>query len=101
MSAAEEIVWRGLAASLVAEVIGSRWAWAVAGLLYAVAYVPTMWALASPTSINPLLPVAALGGGLVWGWMARRTGRLPPAIIAHALFDWCVVVMFRLWGESL
>jgi membrane protease YdiL (CAAX protease family) len=101
VSAAEEIVWRGLATSLLAERVGSRWAWAVAAVLYALAYVPAMWALAGPNGVNPVLPIGALGGGLVWGWMARRTGRLPPGIVAHALFDWCVVVMFRLWGESL
>jgi membrane protease YdiL (CAAX protease family) len=101
VAAAEEIVWRGLVASLVSEMIGSRFAWAAAAGLYALAYVPTMWALAVPSGVNPLLPVAALGAGLVWALMARRLGRLGPGIVAHALFDWSVVVMFRLWGESL
>ena len=101
VAAAEEIVWRGLAASLLADVIGSRWAWVVSATLYALAYVPTMWSLAAPNGLNPLLPVAALGAGLVWGGMARRFGRLTPGIVAHVLFDWCIVVIFRLWGESL
>jgi membrane protease YdiL (CAAX protease family) len=79
----------------------SRWAWLGSVGLYALAYVPTMWALAAPGGPNPILPLAALGAGLVWGGMARRFGRLAPGIVAHALFDWCVVVMFRLWGESL
>jgi hypothetical protein len=30
--------------------------------------------------------------------MARAFGRLGPSIIAHALFDWAVVMMFPLWG---
>ena len=101
VAAAEEIVWRGLATSLLAETIGSRFAWAAGAGLYALAYVPTMAALAVPSGPNPLLPIAALGAGLVWGAMARRAGRLTPGIVSHALFDWCVVVMFRLWGESL
>jgi membrane protease YdiL (CAAX protease family) len=101
VAAAEEIVWRGLVASLLAEVIGSRWAWAASAALYATAYLPTMWALAAPSGPNPILPIAALGAGLVWGGMARRFDRLTPGIVSHALFDWCVVVMFRLWGESL
>lgn len=101
VAAAEEIVWRGLAASLLAEVIGSRWAWVASAGLYSLAYVPTMWALAAPSGPNPILPLAALGAGLVWGGMARRFDRLTPGIVSHALFDWCVVVMFRLWGESL
>jgi membrane protease YdiL (CAAX protease family) len=60
-----------------------------------------MWALAAPSGLNPILPLAALGAGLVWGAMARRFGRLVPSIVSHVLFDWCIVVMFRLWGESL
>jgi membrane protease YdiL (CAAX protease family) len=101
VAAAEEIVWRGLVTSLLAEVIGSSRAWLGSAVLYALAYVPTAWALAVPSGPNPLLPVAALGAGLVWAWMARRSDRLTPGIISHALFDWCIVVMFRLWGESL
>jgi membrane protease YdiL (CAAX protease family) len=85
----------------LSEVCSSRWAWVVSAGLYSLAYVPTMWALAAPSGPNPILPLAALGAGLVWGMMARRFGRLTPGIVAHALFDWCIVVMFRLWGESL
>jgi membrane protease YdiL (CAAX protease family) len=61
-----------------------------------------MWSLRSPTAgLDPLLPIAAIGAGLVWGAMAKRFGRLIPSIISHAMFDWVIVVMFRLWGESL
>jgi hypothetical protein len=74
--------------------------WAAA--LYAIAYVPTAWSLravAGPGGgLNPVLPVAALGAGLLWGAMARSFGRLAPGILAHALFDWAVVMMFPLWG---
>jgi membrane protease YdiL (CAAX protease family) len=101
VATAEEIVWRGLVTSLLADFVGSSRAWAGSALLYAVAYVPAMWALAAPSGPNPLLPLAALGAGFVWAGMARRFDRLTPGIISHALFDWCVVVMFRLWGESL
>jgi hypothetical protein len=102
VAAAEEIVWRGVVTSILAEKIGSRFAWAASAGLYALAYVPTMWALKSPSAgLDPLLPIAGLFAGLGWGAMAKRSGRLPPAIVAHALFDWTVIVMFRLWGESL
>jgi membrane protease YdiL (CAAX protease family) len=101
VAAAEEIVWRGLVTSLLAEMIGSRWAWIASAALYALAYVPAMWSLAAPSGPNPILPLAALGGGLVWGGTARRVDRLIPGIVSHALFDWCIVVIFRLWGESL
>ncbi len=102
VAAAEEIVWRGVVTSLLAEKIGERFAWAASAALYALAYVPTMWSLKSPSAgLDPLLPIAALFAGLGWGWMVKRFDRLPPAIVAHALFDWAVIVMFRLWGESL
>ncbi len=101
VAAAEEIVWRGLVTSLVAEAIGTTWAWVGGAVLYALAYVPAMWALAAPSGPNPGLPLAALGAGLAWGALARRFDRLTPGIISHALFDWCVVVMFRLWGREL
>jgi membrane protease YdiL (CAAX protease family) len=102
IAAAEEIVWRGVVIDLLAPQVGSRVAWVLSAGLYAVAYVPTMWALRSPNAgLDPLLPIAALGAGLVWAGMAKRFDRLVPSIVSHAMFDWAVVVMFRLWGGSL
>jgi membrane protease YdiL (CAAX protease family) len=48
--------------------------------------------------LNPLVVAAALGGGLLWGAMARAFGRLFPSVLAHVVFDWAVVMMFPLWG---
>ena len=102
IAAAEEVVWRGLVTSLLEEKIGSRRAWVWSAVLYAVAHVPTIWALADPNAgPNPLVPMAALAAGLVWGFMARRFQRLFPGIVSHALFDWTVMMMFRLWGPSV
>jgi membrane protease YdiL (CAAX protease family) len=124
VSAAEEIVWRGLVPSLIEEALAGRrrngavsaftdrrradedapalrWGWLASAGLYALAYVPAMWSLAVPNGPNPVLPLAALGAGVAWGWMAWRFNRLAPGIVSHVLFDWCVVVIFRLWGESL
>jgi membrane protease YdiL (CAAX protease family) len=101
VATAEEIVWRGAVTSFLAERVGSRTAWAWAAGLYALSYVPTAWSLRAvgpEGGWNPMLPIAALGGGLVWGGMARVFGRLPPSIVAHALFDWAVIMMFPLWG---
>ena len=99
MAAAEELVWRGLVTSLLEERVGSRRAWVWAAVLYSLAHVPTMWALRDPVAgLNPVLPAAALGAGLVWGYMARRFERLLPGIFSHVLFDWTVLMMFRLWG---
>jgi membrane protease YdiL (CAAX protease family) len=98
----EEIVWRGLVTTVVAEKLGSRTAWLYAAVLYAVAHVPTMWSLRDDSAgLNPLIPLAALFCGIAWGALVRATGRLAPAVISHALFDWAVVMMFRLWGNSV
>ena len=102
MAAAEELVWRGLVTSLLEERVGSRRAWVWAAVLYSLAHVPTLWALRDPVAgLNPILPAAALGAGLVWGYMARRFERLLPGIFSHVLFDWTVLMMFRLWGPSI
>jgi membrane protease YdiL (CAAX protease family) len=97
---AEELVWRGMVTQLLADRVGTRTAWVWAAGLYALAYVPTAWSLraGSGASLDPVLPVAALGAGLLWGAMARAFGRLTPGVLAHALFDWAVVMMFPLWG---
>ena len=96
---AEEIVWRGVVTQALADRVGSRASWLWAAGLYALAYVPTAWSLRGPAGPDPILVVAALGGGLLWGGMARAFGRLAPGVLAHALFDWAVVMMFPLWGR--
>jgi membrane protease YdiL (CAAX protease family) len=96
---AEEVVWRGTVTQLLAERVGSRAAWVWAAALYALALLPTAWALRAGHGINPLLVIAAGGAGLVWGGMARAFGSLAPSILAHALFDWAVLMMFPLWGR--
>lgn len=102
MAACEEIVWRGLATDLFAELVGSRRAWICGAAVYALAHAPTMWLLRDPkVGYNPLLVFAALAAGLVWGALTRMSGRLWPAIFSHALFDWAALMMFRLWGPSV
>jgi membrane protease YdiL (CAAX protease family) len=97
-AAAEEILWRGVVTQLLAERFGSRAAWLWSAGLYALAAVPSAFALRSGAGLNPVLVLAALGGGLIWGGMARFFGRLAPGILAHALFDWVTIMMFPLWG---
>ncbi|HHH11708.1 MAG TPA: CPBP family intramembrane metalloprotease [Sorangium sp.] len=97
IAALEEVVWRGLVQRALAEQLGAGRALLVTSVLYALTHVTTLWQLGDPTAgYNPLLVSAALGGGLVWGAMAWRFGRLLPAVIAHALFSWAVVA-FPLW----
>jgi len=96
-SAGEEIVWRGMVTRVLEPVIGSRRAWIASAILYACAHVPTIWVLH-----NPGLVLAALGFGLAMGVLVRLSGgRIPPAIVAHTLFDIAVTMMFRLVGNSV
>lgn len=102
LAVAEELVWRGFVTSLLEEKVGSRRAWVWAAVLYALAQAPTIWSLRDPVAgPNPVLPAAALVCGLVWGFMGRRFGRLLPGIFSHILFNWTVLMMFRLWGPSI
>lgn len=99
---AEELVWRGLVISLLEELVGTRRAWVWSAVLYSVAHVPTIWVLRDAgAGANPVVVLAALGGGLLWGGMAWKFERLLPSVIAHVLFDWTVLMMFRLWGPSV
>lgn len=102
IAACEEIIWRGLVVALLEERVGSRRAWLYSTVLYAVAHLPAAFALRDVTAgLNPLLPVAAIGCGLVWSFLGRRLGRLTPGIFAHGLFLWALVVLFRLWGPAI
>lgn len=99
----EEIVWRGWVKSLLERLVGRRFGWIAAACMYALAHVPTLWALSDSTiGKNPLVLIAALGAGLAWSALARVFGdRLTPSIVSHGLFDWAVLIMFRLWGPSV
>jgi uncharacterized protein len=97
---AEEVVWRGMVTQLLADRVGSRTAWIWSAALYALVYVPTAWSLRAGDSLDPALVIAAFGAALLWGAMARSFERLTPGILAHALFDWAVVMMFPLWGPK-
>jgi membrane protease YdiL (CAAX protease family) len=97
IAALEEITWRGLVLQSLEAAIGARGAWLLSAALYAAAALPTAFLLgAARAGPNPLAVVAALGGGLVWGYMTNRMGRLPPAIFAHAIFTWALVE-FPIW----
>ncbi len=97
VAAIEELVWRGLVMRLLLRPLGPLRAWLLSSVLYGLAHVGTISLLAHPVAgPNPLVVVAALGGGLVWGHLYNRTGRLGPSLFAHALFTWAIVD-FPLW----
>jgi hypothetical protein len=89
------MVYVGIAVFVIAAM--EEVAWLVSSVLYGAAHATTIGLLAHPVAgPNPLLVAAALGGGLVWGHLYNRTGRLGPGLFAHALFSWAIVD-FPLW----
>jgi membrane protease YdiL (CAAX protease family) len=95
----EEIVWRGLVQQSLEETFGVKRGWLMCSGLYALAYSPTLFQLRLPGgSVNPMLMFAALLGGTVWGFLAGRKQRLPPAMLSHAVFSYILIIPFRLWG---
>jgi uncharacterized protein len=97
VAALEEIVWRGLVMLVLLEAFGARRAVVITAALFALAHVSTAFLLRDPVAgLNPLVILAGLGCSLVWGAMVVRTGRLLPALVAHALFSWSVIE-FPLW----
>jgi membrane protease YdiL (CAAX protease family) len=89
LAACEEIVWRGLVQSLLAEKLGPRRGWIAASVLYALAHAPTLVTLRDPVvGYNPLIVLLALGCGLCWAFLRERTGRLLPGFFSHAAFTY-------------
>jgi uncharacterized protein len=98
VSACDELAWRGLVQPSLDERFGSRRSWIVTALLYSVSYLPAAWWLRDAIGPNPLVPAAALVGGVVWSLLVARTQRLVPAILSHGLYVWFVVAQFRLFA---
>jgi len=97
VAALEEIVWRGLVMRTLEDAMGARKALLYSALLFALAHVPTAYLLRDPlVGLNPLIVLAAFGCSLVWGGLVLRTGRLVPAVLAHALFSWSMIE-FPMW----
>lgn len=92
----EELVWRGMVQDALSERFGNRRGFVFAALLYALAALPTVYALRDPVAgPNPLLVIAAFGCGLVWSFLAGRFGRLLPSTVAHLVFTYFSAVQFR------
>jgi uncharacterized protein len=97
VAALEEVVWRGLVMRALEGPLGREGGWLASSALFAAAHAPTLFLLRDPVAgLNPLVVAAGLGGSIVWGRLVHRTGRLAPAIFAHAFFSWAVV-SFPVW----
>lgn len=99
VAALEEVVWRGMVQQILEQRFGVRTGWLAATGLYGLAHLPSTWQLAiGPGGRNPLLVVAALFCGVVWGFFVARKQRLPPSMIAHVVFTYVLAVQMRLWS---
>ena len=91
LAAAEEIVWRGAVLRALEARLGSARAPWVAGALYVASVVPTLKL--------PMIGAAAVLA-VATTLLVRRTGRVTPAIVAHAMFTWLALEMIlpALWN---
>ena len=86
----EEVVWRGLVQGALARRLGARGAVLAAAPLYAVAHAPVG---------SPILGLAALACGLVWGGLRAATAGLIAPLVAHLLWDEIVLFLAPLAGR--
>ncbi|MBM4358971.1 MAG: CPBP family intramembrane metalloprotease [Deltaproteobacteria bacterium] len=100
IAALEEIVWRGWVMRALRIAHGGRLALVASTLLYALAHLGTAFVLRDvEAGLNPLVVLAALGCGLVWGSLALRFDRVGPSLCAHAIFSWAVA-LFPMWRRG-
>lgn len=92
IGALEELTWRGAVTPALEERLGLLVGNVFGVALYAAAHVATMWALAGPKGLNPLLVLASAGCGVAWTYLRFRSDQqLAPVLFSHALFTWSMV----------
>ena len=77
----EELFWRGFVQRNMQAYLGKERGLALAVILYALAHV---------CSLNPLLIIAALFGGLFWGVLYQLKGNIFLVMLSHAV--WSVLI---------
>jgi len=82
---AEELVWRGVVYSALADRLGRVPAVLGGTLLYAAAHTPIG---------SAALVMACLGAGLCWTALRAVTGQLSTAVVAHIVWDVAVLVIW-------
>jgi uncharacterized protein len=83
----EEVFWRGMVQRIFSKYFGVNAGWILGALIYSTIH---LW------SQNFILVMAALVGGLYWGWLFKRFGSLWPGIISHSLWDILVFIILPL-----
>ncbi|HVT06447.1 MAG TPA: type II CAAX endopeptidase family protein [Polyangia bacterium] len=85
--AGEELVWRGVVQTELVRRLGAWRGVPLAALAYALAHAPLG---------SPVLVVAALACGLVWGALRTATASLVPSLLAHVAWDMLVLLWLPL-----
>ena len=83
----EELVWRGVVQAAATRRVGRAGGVALAAALYALGHAAVG---------SPLLIVVAFGCGLVWSTLRAARGDLVAPLVAHAVWDVCVLVVWPL-----
>jgi hypothetical protein len=81
----EELLWRGFLQRHWAARLGKEAGFLAVALLYAAVHLSTR---------NPLLVLAALGGGLWWGYQYLKFNSLLVNVVSHLLWDLLVFIIF-------
>ncbi len=92
----DEIVWRGWVQDQLSGVTPRGLGWLLTAFLYGLTAAPTMFTVndvvAGP---NPMLFLLALVAGALFGFLKHVTGRVAPAMIAHAVYSYFMLLQFR------
>ncbi|MBT8489229.1 MAG: CPBP family intramembrane metalloprotease [Gemmatimonadetes bacterium] len=83
----EEIVWRGVVFGAAARWMSPGGAAIVSAVLYTLAHAPYG---------STAIVLAAFGAGTSWALLRAYSDSLPAVIVAHAVWDYAVLVLFRL-----
>ncbi len=81
--AGEELVWRGVVQTELVRRLGPWRGILLASIAYALAHAPLG---------SPVLVVAALACGVVWGALRAATASLVPSLLAHLAWDMLVLL---------
>lgn len=84
VAAAEEIVWRGLVQGALVAHLGTRRGVVATALIYAAVQLPVG---------APLLLIAALWCGLVWGVLRAGLGHIAAPVAAHVAWDTVILLI--------
>jgi membrane protease YdiL (CAAX protease family) len=92
----DEIVWRGWIQDRLSVVVPRGHGWLLTAGLYGLQAAPTLFTINDATAgPNPLLLALAMVSGLLFSFLTHVTGRVAPAMIAHAAYSYFMVLQFR------